>query len=215
VRSRFAGKGINCGHYFGLSLEAATQEAQYYGMDLEKVVLIEVEGESKRILDLTHPEVIKYIFQDFIDSSRNMALFYYPMLQILIEQGKGGNHYTDYIGWYAKRLQYDGILFYSARALEHVAKYRYNRNTESFEYQNEFYEMRKNASLLNVVLFSGMKFVNEIKSISVGPNNRLQNPYRGVGLEKISEMFSEHGQGYQDKQEPSPLVRPIYFPIDD
>jgi hypothetical protein len=216
TRSRFAGKNINCGHFFGLSVAAATEEAQYYRMDLKTAVLIEIEGETSRVLDLTHPEVIKYVFEDFVDSSGVMALFYYPMLQKLIEQGEGGNQITDYVGWRAKKLGYDGILFYSARAMKSIAEYRFNRNLEWTTYQNKFYEMRRNPALLNVVLFSGIKLVNRIKSIRIGDGSEpMQNPYFGLGTEKVSEVCGEYGQAYQDEQDPLTLTRSVYFPDED
>jgi hypothetical protein len=216
AQGRFAGKNINCGHYFGLSVAAANEESQYYGTDLKTAVLIEIEGETSRVLDLTHPEVIKYVFEDFVDSSGVMALFYYPMLQKLIEQSKGGNQVTDYVGWQAKKLGYDGILFYSARAMAYVTKYRFNRNLEWTTYQNAFYEMRRNPALLNVVLFSGVKLVNGIKSIRIGDGSEpMQNPYFRLGTEKVSEMFGRYGEAYQDERNPLTLTRPIYLPDED
>src|SRR5262245_44418345 len=49
---RFAGKGINCGVYFGLTPGAADAEAEYYGMDRGPGgVLLQVEFSPAQILD--------------------------------------------------------------------------------------------------------------------------------------------------------------------
>jgi hypothetical protein len=40
AQGRFAGAKINCGHYFGLSREAATDEARCYGISEDRAVLL-------------------------------------------------------------------------------------------------------------------------------------------------------------------------------
>jgi hypothetical protein len=87
AQGRFAGKDINCGHYFGLSVEAANEEAGHYGIDKEDSQLIEIEGSSDCILDLTHPDLIRKWFELHIDNHKIVSHSIYRMFQELIEQG--------------------------------------------------------------------------------------------------------------------------------
>jgi len=210
AQARFAGAGINCGHYFGLSIEAATEEAGYYGTDTAAATLIAIEGESSRILELTHPEVIKAVFEAHVDDHQVVSRSYYTMLQELIEQQKGGNAITDYLGWWAKRSGYDGILFFSARALKQAATYNYNRNLEGLTYQAAFYEMRKDPRLLNVVFLSGARLVGGIQRITIGSAPPFDNPHAGQPEAVTAALAGAFGADYQAEWDRFLLTRPRY-----
>lgn len=212
AQGRFAGKDLNCGHYFGLSVEAATEEAAHYGMHPEAAVLIEIEGESGRILDLTHPDVIKSMFETYVDNHQVVSWSYYTMFQELIELGNGGNPITDYLGYRAKRDGYHGLLFFSSRILKEFASYRaYDRDLEGLTYKHEFWRLRTNPKNLNIVLFSGFALINGIKTIRIGEGLPMENPYFGIGLERISSMFPEHDDYYQLEHDRFLLTKPRYI----
>jgi hypothetical protein len=210
AQGRFAGKNLNCGHYFGLSVEAATEEAKYYGIDEQKAVLLELEGASTRILDLTHPDVMRAIFEMHIDNHEIVSWSYFNMLQELVERGQGGNVTTDYIGYRAKEEGYDGILFFSARVMNVPWIKSINRDLEEPVLQTTFDKLRWDLTLLNVVLFSGANVVKCVHTYRIGEGEPLQNPYFGKGLDSIYKV-SEYGLDYQIECGRFTLHKPRYF----
>lgn len=213
AQGRFAGKGINCGHYFGLSVDAATEEAQHYGIDTTGGVLLAVEGASRRILDLTHPDVIRAQFERYVDNHQLVTRSYYTMLSELVERGNGGNVITDYLGYQASREGYDGILFFSARVLHQADIDRMDRDLEGYSAGPWFYERRKDPRLLNVVIFSGATLLSRLSRCRVGEAEPIANPHGGKPPSEIARLF-QFDEQFQEQQRRFVLGRPRYEPLD-
>jgi hypothetical protein len=211
AQGRFAGKGINCGHYFGLSVAAANEEAKHYGIDTSTSALIELEGKSRRILDLTHPDVIRAVFETCVDEHRVVSHSYYTMLEELIERDEGGSVITNYIGHWARRQGYEGILFFSARAMDFPRVQRMDRDLEAWTYRMVFRDLRKDSALLNVVMFSGATVLDKAKMYRIDSGPRIANPLHGKGADEIYELF-EYDESYQLEREEFLLTRPRYVP---
>jgi hypothetical protein len=210
AQGRFAGAALNCGHYFGLSVEAATEEAAHYGMHPENAVLIQITGGSRRILDLTHPDVIKSMFQQHVENHHVVSWSYYSMMDELIERGDGGNVVTDYLGVRAKREGYQGILFFSARVLRDIQLFRMDRVLEAYTYRAYIWEKRRDLTNLNIVFISGAELVHGIKTIKIGDAEPFVNPYYEIGIDKVYTMFPEHGEDYQLEQDHFLITKPSY-----
>jgi hypothetical protein len=210
AQGRFAGRGINCGHYFGLSVAAASDEARHYGIDQQSSTLVEVEGESHRVLDLTHPEVIRNVFEEYVIDHEIASWSYYQMLEELVERDEGGNVLTAYIGYKAKQEGYEATLFYSAGAVNYLSIQSANRNLEAYTYQFYFYEMRTRLDLLNLVALSGAELLNRIETIRIGDSDPIKNAHFNRGLGEISRLM-EYGDDYQMERNRFTLGRPRYL----
>jgi hypothetical protein len=208
AQGRFAGNELNCGHYFGLSIEAASEEAKHYGIHQETSILLELEAESSHILDLTHPEVIRAVFESYVENHKVVSWSYYNMLEELIERGNGGNAITDYIGYRAKREGYEAILFYSARAMTYLQVGRMDRDLESFSYQDWFKRLRTQPALLNIVFFSGATVLDKTRTICVGDSEPIQSFHFGRGVKEIYKLFNEHDSDYQMEHDRFILDKP-------
>jgi hypothetical protein len=204
------GSGAKLRALLGLSVEAATEEANHYGTHPEDAILIQVTGQSRRILDLTHPDVIQRVFEENVENHEVVSWSYYSMLEELIERGNGGI-VTDYIGLRAKRNGYQGILSFSARVLKDLQLFRMDRDLEGYTYRTYFWELRRNSKNLNVVFFSGAEVINGIQTIRIGDERPLDNPYFGTGPDKIWAMFPDHNEYYQLEQDRFLLTKPKYL----
>jgi hypothetical protein len=125
AQSRFAGKDLNPGHYFGLTEDAATAETLYYG-NVSNVpaqqVLLSLDIQLNNVLNLAH---LDPIVRNFTECANFVTeLDYGQMAQYLIWKYKGGSVVTDYLGHYAHRQGYDGILFFGARAISKLHRQR-------------------------------------------------------------------------------------------
>jgi hypothetical protein len=211
AQGRFAGKGINCGHFFGLSVEAATAEAEYYDMHPDRRTLLEIEASSTRILDLTDRRNMQCVFKKCIQNHEIASSTYFEMLVEMVEKQKGGNVFTDYIGWWAKHAGYDGILFFSARAVQKYRSQFEKMNTNlGYDHAPEvFYFMRRDASIRNVVIFSGADLVNAISKYSVNGTPHT-NPLYGNSRDFILGLSGKHGEDYQVEKNRSSMIRPGY-----
>jgi hypothetical protein len=58
-QQRYAGKALNCGHYFSISVPGSRAEAGYYELDLTKYQLLRVVAAFEAILDLTYEENLR------------------------------------------------------------------------------------------------------------------------------------------------------------
>jgi len=163
AQQRYAGKNLNCGHYFAVTPGGATAEASYYGLDLSNLQLLEIKGHAESVLDLTHGdnilELAKMAFKNFDDIPDDS--FFMVMLSAMTDEcGSGGNVFTDYIGYWAQNKGYDGVMFFGARALAVYPDIRYQIRSgkDDFFGQNVAYaffeRIRRTYDLINVVYFS-------------------------------------------------------------
>ena len=209
AQGRFAGKEINCGHYFGLSVGAATEEASHYGIDPEKSALVHIAFEPVKLLDLTHPEFIRTMFQNCVQNHEIVSHSYYVMLSELIELGNGGNSVTDYLGYRARKDGYQGILFFSARTMEELQIWRHDLDLEAYTYGMTFSGLRAGREHLNVVFFSGADLIVNIRTLRIGDSEPFENPYCGQDPAAIDGLF-EYGSDYQESKSRFTLSPPTY-----
>jgi hypothetical protein len=209
AQGRFAGKDLNCGHFFGLSVEAATEEAAHYGIDESQSTLLRLEFESVRVMDLTRPDFIKQLVTENIGNHQRISHSYYSMVSELIERVTGGNGVTDYLGYRAHRLGYQGILFYSARAMEELQIWRHDRELEYFTYGSTFWGLRNDPRYLNVVFFSGAELLSGTKAIAIGSAEQEPNPFHRQDPAELARLF-DFGEDYQEEMAHVILSRPFY-----
>jgi hypothetical protein len=187
-QERYAGHNINCGHYFALSAKGAAAEAHFYRMDLTRCRLLEVEISLESVLDLTHEDNIRQIgLSGAIENPEAFGDdFFMGTLSHLLASERGGNGLTDYIGCKALRDEYDGVLFFGARALQAFPDLEW----QIFKRRDIgmgiplvpsiFYEMRKEHSLKNLVVFSGRVLTTKILRYRMPPNDYVDNLYFGT-----------------------------------
>ncbi len=91
TQCRFAGKGINPGHFFGLTEEAASAEAKYYANTKEvpdDLVLLTLDISLDNILDLTQKDTIVDIVRECVDL--DVEISHGQVAALLFAVGKGG-----------------------------------------------------------------------------------------------------------------------------
>jgi hypothetical protein len=208
TQQRYAGKHLNCGHYFAATAEGATAEADYYGLDRSKLKLLKINGTADAVLDLTHEDNLIEVSQRAI---KNFELIderaYLPtVLSWLIDETEpGGNALTNYLGFWAQREGYDGILFFGARAFKSFPEFHdwiTHGNEESFGQNiayDYFHRMRRSYDLMNIVYFSSC-FVKNIRRYAFpadGPWS--ENPFYGLPEHEIDQKLA-YGREFQQQR---------------
>lgn len=131
--------------------------------------------------------------------------FLVTILSFLIDPSKGGTGFTDYLGHWAYRAGYDGILFFGARAIDSVPNFKdYIENGADDGMAGPlvhgyFHEMRRREDLKNLVMFSGARLTGKIKTIRLLPEPAVSNPYHGSSDAAIDARL-EFNAGYQAEQ---------------
>jgi hypothetical protein len=182
-QERYAGKGLNCGHYFALNREGATAEGKFYNIPFSKRALLTVEGKFDAVLDLTYEAhlvaVGREAFENFDDLPPRAPLM--TLLSYLVGHEKGGNAFRDFVGYWAHREGYDGILFFGARALESDPRLLWQIHHGQDEdmtgtYAHGYFtDMRRRPDLKNLVIFSGAKLTTRVSSYQLPPGERTTN----------------------------------------
>ena len=193
-QQRYAGKDLNCGHYFALTQAGAKAEGSFYGLDFTQYRLLSVDLECDAILDLTYEnnllQVAKQAFANWQEISERHFLV--TILSWLTDSSRGGVPFTDYIGHWASRNGYDGILFFGARALEANPSLKWYIDNGSDDgmagpiVHGYFFDMRKTSDLKNLVVFSGSRLASRIVSSQLLPDLPDPNPYHGKSESEIN-----------------------------
>lgn len=196
AQQRYAGKDLNCGHYFALSAEGAEAEARFYKMPLNKSRLLRVDAEFDAVLDLTYEDNLVTIAKDFIQDPELLDRnFFMDILSLLLEDSAGGNEFTDYVGDWAHKHHYDGVLFFGARALAEFEDLKWqieHGRDESMGFPMaplHFRKMRRESSLMNLVIFSGTRLTTRIRSYQLLPEGG-SNPYFGSSEQDIDKLLT-------------------------
>ena len=229
VQSRFAGKGINPGHYFGLNVEAASAEMTYYSGRArvpDDYVLLTLDVKVDDVLDLTKNDIAIRWFLQCFDGGQQLNPA--EIVSQLIATGRGGNEVTDYIGYRAHRDGYQGILFLGARAILELDRWNVENARPDDQELNNDYEvirrLRRNRDHFNLVVFSGARLVGATTVFRCdGPKRMLRgrkrgspiaNPYVGWDENRILALSLEFGHEYQEQrrrgwcnQKPSIVVK--------
>lgn len=211
AQGRFAGREVNCGHYFSLNEAGSDAEAAGYGLrpgiDVER---LQVLMRLHRILDLTSLSALRLAFDAVVERPELSDPF---MAEELVEIDRGGTFLTDRVGHWAVTEGYEGILFLGARALHGPdAKKPENPNLappspwdyDLFAFYLDAYRASKDQ--LNLVLFRGRHVLSRIKWYQFGTSERTQNPFWDVpesGLEESLRLvpgYAEYDEDYQERK---------------
>lgn len=211
-RQRYAGAGINCGHYFSLSERGADAEYEHYNLVKTNHELLDVHVRLDSVLDLTYEVNIREVVRHCL--SVREEFFNRPVmsfLSMLIDIEEGGTELTDYIGHWARRQGYDGILFFGARAIAPVREII--RDGRDFlmgvnHTPMRFREYRADESYQNLMVFSGPHLVTRILSYSTPSIGAHDNSYWGCASDELDKLL-EFDEYYQLERSTSfALIRP-------
>ncbi len=213
TQSRFAGAGINPGHYFGLTVEGAMAEATYYANAKRiprDLILVTLHVRLENVLDLTQKQTIVDVVEESMDV--DVEVTHGKVASILFEAGKGGNGVTDYVGYRAHREGYDGILFFGARAIPELSRWTIENARPDEWFNNDFDNiraLRRNRNFINLVIFSGARLVSASRTYQWSgllrrfwgrtPGVVRVNPYFGWTEPRLLDL-SNYGSDYQDSR---------------
>lgn len=205
---RYAGKDINCGHYFSLAPEGASAEAGFYGMNTSSLQMLKVTGDFDAILDLTYEDNLVAVAKEVITNWKEISERHFLMevLSHLVDLSQGGNDFTSYVGYWASRKGYDGILFFGARALQTYPDLRRQIDEGADETMGfntagyYFRDMRKKPDLMNLVMLSGSALIRSTKSFEM-PLGRAEeaNPYYRAHEEALDRLF-KYNREFQESR---------------
>jgi hypothetical protein len=207
AQQRFAGTGIGCGTHFGLSRGGATAEAGYYDMDIERLTTLELDLALPSVLDLRYRDNCVAVFKKAVENPEVIPEKWLEIqvLAELVNVERGGNKVTDWVGYWARRQGYDGVLFFGARSLN-ATEYREIVDTQPNEtcgFSNVdlcFNAMRKSNDLVNLVVFSGVTLLARTKRYRANDSEWQANPYFGMAAEDIYKLMT-YGEAFQVEQE--------------
>jgi hypothetical protein len=219
-QERFAGKGHNCGHYFALTRTGATAEANFYKMNIAEKRLLSADFASDAILDLTFEENLLAIAKLAISNPEKISdrHFFVTILSYLTDDSKGGVPFTDFVGNWASRNGYEGLLFFGARALAQHSYLKQYIDTGSDDgmmgpvVYTYLKDMRKNAALKNLVIFSGSRLTSLIKISQLQPDPPDANPYYGAPDSEIDALV-DFKTDYQEEQRDKGFYLPRPFTL--
>jgi hypothetical protein len=203
AQGRFAGSGMNCGHYFAHTPEAATAERISYGM-FENDALISLSAPLDDVLDLTHGDNIAAIFEKLVELGRmednGILQLPWEMVYELMEQKRGGSWITDYIGHWAAEAGYKGILFFSARSAAQYRAHcfeRKNKNLGGLDFRENLYAMRLDATSYCAVIFSGATLLPQFRYFAVQhmdfTKRTVDNPVFGWPVDRVRGLSNDFG----------------------
>jgi hypothetical protein len=203
-QQRYAGKDHNCGHYFALTEPGARAEANFYDMDFRRHRLLSARFDCAAVLDLTYEENLRKIVLHAYRDPENISSrhFFVTVLSRLTDATRGGVPLTDFLGRWAMRNGYDGILFFGARALQgnpELKSYIDHGADEQMAgpvVHGYFYDMRQDDNLKNLVVFSGAQLTSAIEVCRLGDDPPDDNPYHGASAATIDALL-EFNADYQ------------------
>jgi hypothetical protein len=206
AQQRYAGKDLNCGHFFALSAAGATAEAEFYKMALLDCRLLRVEVELDAVLDLTYEDNLLTIAKDFIQDAALLDRdFFMDILSLLLDDSKGGNDFTDYVGRWAHQNDYEGVLFFGARALAQFEDLKWQIEHGRDERMGipvapgHFLKMRREPSLMNLVVFSGTRLTTRARSYQLPPVGEVANPYFGWSESELDKLLVYNSDFQQER----------------
>jgi len=202
---RYAGRRFNCAHYFALTSDGAKAEANFYGVDTSKRVLLEIEAQFDPILNLTYELNLRAVTAQCISDPETILGPSFPFLYVLdtvVDVEQGGNAVTDMIGRWAFDNGYMGIMYFSARTIDEFRDMISSR--QDFQAgvsvgQWVFNGLRDRMSTMNLAIFSGSALTGKIVAYRTPETEWLRNPYFGVTEEELDKALT-YGREYQQQQ---------------
>jgi len=213
---RFAGKNLNCGHYFAFTPDGASAEAHFYSLDCKEKELLDIDAEFESVLDLTYPDTIRTVLDVSIGNPEALVgvsrMF---LVSLVATPEQGGDTVTDSIGVWASNRGYEGILFYSARSVDKYTKNVRNRlaamrdTAWGFPVWDETWEeLQRHADLvLNLVIFSGISLVRAISNFESPTVGRNENPYYGMDSSSLDALVT-FGPDFQEERRRYTWIKP-------
>jgi hypothetical protein len=201
---RFAGKGLNCGHYFAATEAGSRAEATHYKMDVSGLLLVEVDVALDDLLDLRDESTLRDIVSECVENPEAAASM--PIMQLLhrvVDVETGGTSLTDDIGAWAVDHGYRGILCFSARAVEpyrDVIDQRQDGQLGVYIADTFFEDLRNDPTLTNVVVFSGADLIRSVRQYRVHPGEMVPNAWYGAPEDSLDLALGEFGSDYQDER---------------
>jgi hypothetical protein len=222
TQQRFAGKNLNCGHFFAVTPEGASAEAAHYGIDTSKMQLLKVFGTSDAVLDLTHEDNLIKISKIAIENAETISdrTYLFEILSFMTDEyGSGGNSITDYIGQWARKAGYDGIMFFSARSIgkDTALRWQIEHGVEDTAWGNPIYDMlsnmRQRYDLINVMYFSGAHLIKNIQRYAFPADGPWEdNCFYGAADADIDKLF-KYDSCFQEENSRYTLYRPEVRPM--
>lgn len=216
AQERYAGEYLNCGHFFGLTAEGARAEAEFYDAAKNRP-LLEVKAAFANVLDLTDLGCMRFLVaqrQAELPSPGTVHLDH--LLAFLTDERRGGNPFTDDIGYWACANHYDAVLFYSARALPPDVRARVNTGNPyaweldeacGFTAEESALKLQQDLSFQNLVVLSGARLTSAISEFRVDAGPWRVNPYHNNSTAQLDEVLhrnhSPFDSDYQREQSES------------
>jgi hypothetical protein len=179
--NRYAGRGLNPGHFFGAFPGTARREFAHYlqgSIDQGRYQLLSVEGCIKDVMDLTQIETIRWLREEL-----KILNDEYDLMGQLVTASTGGTYFTDLFGSYAYERDYGGILFFSARNIE---------DSDREDLQSETYYTEHDALTFKSYTWSAMW---------AEPENRCLVIFRGAELVRNVRRFRIDQAAWEDNHD--------------
>ncbi|MFT3824384.1 MAG: hypothetical protein QM731_10710 [Chitinophagaceae bacterium] len=194
---------INAGHYFALSDFCAKQEILHYLKDipLEDHATLEIQGTIDNVLDLTKIENIRKVA-----TALYIQANVWDLLEKLTETTTGGGEIPALYGYYAHRNGYNGILFFSARAMDklHSGAIRESQYWDDVmeEYTKTLIleEMQQRPSRMCLVFFSGSVVTRSIEQYRYNSEPWQQNTYYNYDETELDKLWGDFNSDFQAQQ---------------
>jgi hypothetical protein len=187
AQGRFAGAGLNCGHYFALARAGADAEARFSGLETADHRLMKAAMRVDRILDLTSMGGIRYAFEAVVDQPDFSEPF---IAEEYVEADKGGTMVTDRVGHWAADGGYKGILFLGTRAIHGPQPDPKGKlwDYDLFPLNLDFYRQSRNE--LSLVLFRGACVTTSIRAYCIDDGPVQRNRMFGWSEEELDRELS-------------------------
>lgn len=221
AQGRFAGKDINCGHYFALSPKAALSEAQHYEMQIENAAFVEADASFDKILNLTEPAARRRAYEAVTEASHRADTF---IAEEMAEEVTGGTSLTDNVGKWAIGSGYEGILYFAPRLIwgpttKAVAETRPPRpwDPSLLEYWEDVTRAHRD---VNIVIFRSRYLTSCVRRHRTDNGPWMDNEQFGKAEEEIEAALADHphyrkfDETYQAKKRRFRLVSVRYNDID-
>lgn len=196
------GKGakINAAHFFAFTPSCAKLEIGNYLSEeqLAEYALVEVDGELDDMLDLTSIENVRAVAK-----AMHVTGNIHDIFKELLSLRSGGNKFTDVFGHYASSRGYNGIVFFSARALsqDHAQQVRESKYWDEVmeDYVKGFVyeEMASRFDRMCSAVFSGSLLTRSIKRYRFDDGPWEVNPYHGWSEEALDKKLTYNGDFLQ------------------
>jgi hypothetical protein len=196
AQQRYAGAGLNPGHYFAFSPESAGLELAHYVSEgkVEEYEVMSIEGELDNILELTTLDSMQHTAK-----AVKFGGFDAELIQRMIIEQSGGEELTNVLGFHACRKGYNGIVFFSARAVAPEDRSGTHLMNDMFG-DDPFYwaleRMKFRISGMVLVVFSGSRLIRSIRKYRFGNGEWEENPFYNWSEAELDLKF-QYNAAYQ------------------